>query len=135
MYQPESKERAGTKAPAADRREPARSLRRVTPPVDIYEDQERLYLLADLPGVSTEQVKIDVEKDVLTISAAFVGEGFFPGEAAYSELAPVEYFRAFALGEDLDAARISATMRNGVLELELPKAERAKTKKIKVELA
>jgi HSP20 family molecular chaperone IbpA len=108
-------------------------LRTVAPAVDIYEANDRLHLLADLPGVTTEGVQLDVDKDVLTIRARFTGEVVFKGEPTYSELAPVEYYRAFALGEDLDAARIGATVKNGVLELVLPKAERAKTRKIKIE--
>jgi HSP20 family protein len=111
------------------------AVRTIAPAVDIFEDGDKLYLLADLPGISTDGVRLDVDKDVLTISAKFGGESIFKGEATYSELAPCEYYRAFALGEDLDAARITATMKNGVLELVLPKAERAKTRKIPVNLA
>lgn len=117
---------------AGDARQPART-RTVAPPVDIFEENETLYVVADLPGVGTDGVRLDVDKDVLTISAQFTGEGVFKGEPTYSELAPVTYHRAFALGEDLDPTRIAATMKDGVLELVLPKAERAKTRKIKIE--
>jgi len=112
---------------------PEQKLRTVVPAVDIYGDDDKLCVIADLPGVSTDGVRLDVDRDVLTISAKFTGEGCFRGEPTYSELAPVEYYRAFALSEDLDAARISAVMRNGVLELVIPMAERAKTKKIHVQ--
>lgn len=122
---------ATVEAPAASGAR--RALRKVSPAVDIYEKNETLYIVADMPGVAKDGVKLDVDRDVLTISARFEGEGFLPGKATYSELAPVEYYRAFALGEDLDPARISATLRNGVLELSLPKAERAKTKKIQIQ--
>jgi len=106
-------------------------MRTVAPPVDIYEEGDQLFLLIDLPGVTTDGVRLDVNKDVLTIEATFAGE--LGGEASYSELAPASYYRAFELGDDLDTARINATMRNGVLELVVPKAERAKTKKIQVQ--
>jgi HSP20 family protein len=119
-------------APAGEGQRAEGRLRTVAPAVDIYETKDGLVLLADLPGVSSDAVKIDVQKDVLTISARFTGEGAFPGEPTWSEITPREYYRAFALGDDLDSARIAAAMKNGVLELTLPKAERAKTKKIKV---
>lgn len=119
----------GEKGPAEPR------VRTVAPAVDIYESEDGLTLLADLPGVATDGVKLDVDKDVLTISAKMPVGSALPGEPWYAELAPCEYHRAFALGDELDAARITATMKNGVLELVLPKAERAKTRKIKVEEA
>lgn len=120
--------------PAGAANEAARpALRKVAPAVDIYEQDERLYLVADMPGVASDGVRLDVEKDVLTISATFAGQGFFPGTATYAELSPVEYYRAFSLGEDLDPARISAVLKNGVLQLQIPKAERAKTRKIPIQ--
>jgi HSP20 family protein len=117
----------------APERRPDDSLRVVAPAVDIYEDKDRLVLIADLPGVQTNDIHLDVNKDVLTITAKWTGQGCFTGETVYSELTPVQYYRAFALGDDLDATRISASMRNGVLELVVPKAEKAMTRKIKVE--
>jgi len=108
------------------------SVRRVAPAVDIFEGEDALTLVADLPGVATGDVKLDVERDVLSISARFLAEKVLPGEAVYSELYPCEYYRAFALGDELDASKISAHMKNGVLELKVPKAERAKTRKIAI---
>jgi len=109
------------------------TVRRVAPAVDIYEGEDALTVVADLPGVATEDVKLDVERDVLAISARFLGEKVLPGDSVYSELLPCEYYRAFALGDELDASKISAHMKNGVLELKLPKAERAKTRKITID--
>jgi HSP20 family molecular chaperone IbpA len=121
------------RGPAGAAAEPRAALRKVAPAVDIYEREDGLVLVADLPGVPSDGVGLDIDKDVLTITARFLGGEALPGEATWSELGPREYYRAFALGDDLDAARISATMRNGVLELLLPKAERAKTRKIQVD--
>jgi len=109
-----------------------RPLRKVAPAVDIFEKNETLYIYADVPGVGKDGVTLDVDGDVLTIRGRVEGAEA-PGRATYSERVPVEYYRAFALGEDLDASRVGATLRNGVLELVLPKAERAKTKKIQIQ--
>jgi HSP20 family molecular chaperone IbpA len=111
------------------------ALRRVAPAVDIFERGSALVLLADLPGVASGDVKIDVDKDVLTISARFPADAHAPGTEVHGEIEPREYHRAFDLGPDLDPARITATMKNGVLELALPKAERAIARKIEVKLA
>lgn len=135
MFQ-ETKKKDERSVQSAAEAEAARPpLRTVAPAVDIFETPDGLHLRADLPGVPTGGVKLDVNKDVLTITAKFTGENALPGEPTWSELSPCEYYRAFALGEDLDPARISATMKDGVLDLALPKAERAKTRKIKIEQA
>jgi len=111
------------------------NVRTIAPAVDIYEKEDGLYLLADMPGVPLERIRVDTEKDVLSITGSFEAGTVLTGDPVYTELAPCEYHRAFALGEDLDTARITATLRDGVLELFLPKAARAKVKKIKVEAA
>ena len=129
----QSEHRLNVREGAAAQGDGGHAVRTIAPAVDIYEAADRLHVVADLPGVKTDGVKLDVEKDVLTITASFTGEGVLRGESSYSELTPAEYYRAFALGEDLDPTRITATMKNGVLELVLPKAERAKTKKIQIE--
>ncbi len=116
-------------APVAATEPPVR--RTLTPPVDIYEEKDTLVLTADMPGARPENLKLEVDGDVLHIRATVRGEDH-PGEPFYFEFEPCDYARAFALGDELDASRIGATMKNGVLTLVLPKAEKAKTRRIQV---
>ena len=102
------------------------------PAVDIVETPDELLVLADMPGVTPEGLDIRLEGDVLTI-------GGQPTAAEYEGLKPlhVEYsvggfHRRFTLGETIDRERIKAELRNGVLRLHLPKAERAKARRIEV---
>ncbi len=102
------------------------------PAVDIYEGEDGLVLVADLPGVSSDGLDVRVERDVLAIHGRIDAREARAGEAYHAEIQPADFYRAFALGEDLDAGKIAATLKNGVLTLELPKAERAKTRKIEI---
>lgn len=106
--------------------------RYVSPPVDIYETKEGLMLVADLPGVTAEGLDIQVKDDILTINGRVRPQML--GEPVYCEYELLSFFRQFQLAEDVDTSRITAQLRNGVLELSLPKAEAAKPKTIKVEL-
>lgn len=113
----------------------AKDLRQVAPlvpPVDIVEDAEGILVKADLPGVATENVSIGVEGDTLTIEATVsLGE---PAEIqpVYAEVRAAQYKRSFVLSRDLDTEKIDANLRNGVLTLRVPKAERAKPRRIAV---
>ena len=101
------------------------------PPVDIYETHEGLVVLADLPGVKPEGLSISVEDGTLTI------------EGKYSKVAAVEYierefdlssfYRQFRINEAIDTEKIKAVLKNGVLNLTLPKSEKAKPRQIPVE--
>jgi HSP20 family protein len=107
----------------------------LVPPVDIVEDADGITLKADLPGVSKEGLSIGVEGDTLTVEATVT-----LGEAAhvqpiYAEVRVAQFRRSFVLGNDLDAERIEAGMRNGVLTLRLPKREQAKPRRIEVKAA
>ncbi|MGH7769488.1 MAG: Hsp20/alpha crystallin family protein [Candidatus Binatia bacterium] len=104
--------------------------RTITPPVDIYETQEGLVVLADLPGVSKEGLDVRVENDILTIRGA-AGNGL-PGAPVYHEFELGNYFRQFELSDKVDQSKITAELKHGVLTLKLPKAEEAKPKKIEV---
>ncbi len=117
---------------AGDREATRADERFVSPPVDIYETNEGLVLVADLPGVPAEGLDIQVKDDILTITARVQSQT--PGAPVYREYELVNFFRQFQLSECVDTDRISARLRNGVLELSLPKAEAAKPKAIKVEL-
>lgn len=90
----------------------------VTPAVDIYENTDGLTLLADLPGAGREQLNLGVEQGVLTIEAQ-TGQNY-------------GYYRRFQLPDHLDLEHVQAELKNGVLTLQLPKAEAAKPRKIAV---
>src|SRR5687767_2256735 len=104
----------------------------LVPPVDIAEDKDGITLRADLPGVSRENLAIDVDGETLTIEGAVtLGEtaGIKP---VYSEVRVAQYRRSFVLGRDLDATRIEASLRDGVLTLRVPRSEQSKPRRIEV---
>lgn len=105
------------------------------PATDIYEDENAVTVVADVPGVDDKTVEISLENDVLTIkghTTADTREGFQPLHRGFC---PCEYQRAFTLGADVDRAKIKAQVRNGVLTITLPKAAEAQPRKIAVESA
>ncbi len=123
---------------AADRTatggEPTRSEETyIRPPVDIYEDDRGLVVLADLPGVEPEALDVQVDRRVLTIQAQATHPA--RADAVYREFALTGYFRQFQLPDDVDAAGISAELRHGVLTLRLPRIERAQARRIQVRTA
>ncbi|PJZ53406.1 heat-shock protein [Leptospira adleri] len=102
----------------------------LTPRVDVYSDEENIYLLADLPGVEEKDVQVQIEKDQLSISGKTI-ERNLPGELRYSEYRTGEYRRSFTLTEAVEEEKISAVYKNGVLSLTLPK-RKPQVKKIEV---
>jgi HSP20 family protein len=104
------------------------------PPVDIYETEKELTLLADMPGVVIENVDIDLNDNKLTIrgSSASGEEG---GSTLLREFRCGDYYRQFSLANTIDQGKIEASMKNGVLKVVLPKAEAARPRKIEVRSA
>jgi HSP20 family protein len=102
------------------------------PAVDIWESDEELVLLADVPGVSNDDVEIDLHDDVLTIDARVSPNDYEGLRPLYSEYNVGNYHRRFNLGETIDQSKISAALEEGVLKVTLPKREKAKPRKIKV---
>lgn len=114
--------------------ETTRNIPVYVPAVDIYETEEALTLVADMPGVSTENVDIDIRDDQLTIRGTVTLEG--EGEAVLlREYGVGDYFRQFTLGRIIDQSKIEAAMKNGVLTLTLPKVDKAKPRKVEVKIA
>ena len=111
-------------------KESTRDQHYVSPAVDIFETEDVLTLVADMPGVAKDQLEIDVDQGVLSISAS-TSNGF-KGESIYREFRPSGYYRQFKLLDEFDTSRAEAELKNGVLTLKLPKAESAKPKKIAV---
>lgn len=102
-----------------------------TPAVDIYETQDNLVLLADLPGVTREDLTIKLDDEVLTIEGAAHASAA-PGQHLLTEYISGTFYRQFTVGEAINREKIDAKLKNGVLELVLPKAEKAKPKRIEV---
>ncbi len=101
------------------------------PAVDIYESDNALTLLADMPGVPIDKIDIDLDSDQLTIRGT-VDQGEQKGKVILREYAYGDYYRQFTLSSDIDRGKIQASMKDGVLKLVLPKAEAAKPRKITV---
>ncbi len=102
------------------------------PPVDIYETPEGLTVVADVAGVSRENLKIVVMDDILTLQGR--SQDYLPGAPVHREFQLVNFFRQFQLTDSVDSSKISAELRHGVLTLHLPKAEQSKPKRIEVKV-
>ena len=115
--------------------EKTRPGRYFVPDVDIWEDEQGLRLWADMPGVTEKDVDVVLKDNVLTITGNVDAEIYNQLSPVYTEYNVGNYYRQFALNEHIDDRRIQARMRNGVLEVELPKREEAKPRKIEVRSA
>ncbi len=113
-----------------DTREETRML---TPPVDIFETESGLVVVADLPGVEKDTIDVNVEKNVLTLKAT-------PTHQLNETLARQEYqllpfFRQFQLSDAVDQSKISAEMKYGVLTIHLPRVAEQQPRKITVKVS
>jgi HSP20 family molecular chaperone IbpA len=103
-----------------------------TPAVDIFETDKEITLLADMPGVSPDDISIDLREGVLTLSGDVK-----PWEGSDESDVRIEfeigkYYRQFTLSEVIDQAKIEAKLEDGVLRLVMPKAEKAMPRRIEV---
>ncbi len=100
--------------------------------IDIHEGPDGLVLEADLPGVTDQSLDVQLEENVLSLHAtvdAKLPEGLRP---LYLEFTPTAFARSFILSDEVDRTRISASLQHGVVRSSLPRAERAKTRRIEV---
>lgn len=104
----------------------------VIPPVDVFEDESGITLLADLPGVSRERLGVRVDGDSLLIEGTVDVAGPKDMDIVYGEAQVPAYRREFTLSRELDASRIEAQLKDGVLRLSIPKAEEARPRRIEV---
>ena len=104
------------------------------PDVDILEERDAFVIHADMPGASEETVDVQLEKGLLTLHARLAEP---PSEARtlYAEYRDGSYFREFRLSEDIEAESVSARMKDGVLELRLPKSAAKRPRRISVQAA
>jgi HSP20 family molecular chaperone IbpA len=105
------------------------------PRTDIYETQDNIVLLVDMPGVAPDAVDITLEKRTLAIRSYAKDQPHQNYRQAYAEYGSGDYERIFTVSEDIDRDSIEASQKNGVLRLVLPKAAPAKARKIQLKLA
>jgi HSP20 family molecular chaperone IbpA len=113
---------------------PERAYRRrsFAPPVDVYENADEILIVADIPGVSAEDISLQVEKDTLTLTAKGKSLHSENARALALELAEVDYERTFRLPPGIDGDRIAAEAQRGTLLVHLPKAPEANPRKVLV---
>jgi HSP20 family protein len=112
--------------------EQTRPGRYYVPDVNIYEFEDSLKLWADMPGVKENDVNVTLKDGVLTIVGQVATEMYAGLRPTYTEYNVGNYHREFVLNEDIDESKIRAILRNGVLEVQLPKKEKAKPRQIEV---
>jgi HSP20 family molecular chaperone IbpA len=103
-----------------------------TPDVDIFETENKITLLADMPGVKSEDLTIDLRENTLTLSGEVAPLQSAEECAVFSEYEVGKYYRQFTLAEVIDQSKIDAQLKDGVLHLSLPKVEKATPRKIAV---
>ncbi len=106
------------------------------PPVDIFQDQDNLVLRAEVPGVDKDHIDVRVENGVLTLQGDRKTETDLDDKNAFRrERIFGRFARSFTLPTTVDATRITAKYRDGLLEIVLPKAEAAKPKRVEIQAA
>ena len=105
------------------------------PPVDIYEDANRLVLKLEVPGISQEDLQIDLENQTLTVK----GERKFVNDEKEENFHRIErrygnFVRSFTLPSTIETESAQANYENGVLAITLPKKEAAKPKQVKIQI-
>jgi HSP20 family protein len=112
--------------------ERTRETRCFIPRADIYETENEISVIVDLPGVDKNSLEISLEKNILKINGYVSQEDPEGYSLAFAEYQIGDYERSFRLSNQIDQNKIDATINDGVLKLRLPKAEAAKSRKIAV---
>jgi HSP20 family protein len=100
------------------------------PYTDVYETEEALTLVMEMPGVDREAVEIELKEDVLRVEGKIDSSKYEGMEPVYTEYNVGHYARSFALSDRVDQEHISAQLEDGVLTLTLPKAAEARPRRI-----
>jgi len=102
------------------------------PDTDVYESSDMIQILCDMPGVPQDNVSVSMENNVLLVKGSqqeCPREGY---DCLHCGFSPGVFKRSFSIFSDIDTGGISAKINNGVLTVRLPKAEKAKARKIQV---
>ncbi len=124
-----------TEKPVVKRSERPEDVQTLLPQVDVFENKDGILLIADMPGVPKDKLELRVENDTLLIEGEIAPDTPEGMEAVYAEVRLARYRRAFSLSAELDTSRIDAQLRDGVLNLRIPKHAYAQPRKIEVKVA
>ena len=102
------------------------------PPVDIYEDNEGITLMADMPGVSRDRLNIEVDKDMLLVEGDARIDMPEDMEPLYADVRTTRYRRSFSLSGELETGQIDASLKDGVLSVRIPKRAEVRPRRIEV---
>jgi HSP20 family protein len=103
-----------------------------TTKIDVIEHDEKLEVLAEVPGYSKEDIKVEYEKGYLSITGEVKREKESDKKYLHKEIGSRSFARRFYLGTSIDKANISATFKDGILKIDLPKNEEEKFKQIEI---
>lgn len=103
------------------------------PDIDIYETADALWLWADMPGVDEKSIEIGLNEGVLSLEGSVAVAEYEGLRPAYTEYNVGNFSRRLSVSDAIDAENITARVKDGVLELKLPKSERLKARKIPVQ--
>lgn len=115
----------------ADQAEALNERPTIAPAVDIYENKDELLLIADMPGVAPEGLKLNLEKMELTLEGKR-SDLQAPGKALAAETGSFDYKRSFRLPHGIASEQITAELSNGILRIHLPKAPGQKPRTIPI---
>ena len=110
--------------------QPARPM--FTPPIDIYESDEGLVLVADLPGVTINTLELQVQDNKLTLLGRVTPSVPPEAKLLHKEYDEGDFLRSFILSDEVAHERITAKLNSGVLEVVLPKAAKTQPRRIQV---
>ena len=102
------------------------------PSADIYETEDALAVVMEMPGVEKKDLSVALENDVLSVDGRIDFNKYKDMEPVYTEYNVGHYARSFALSNKVDQEKISANLEDGVLTLTLPKARHAQPRKIAI---
>ena len=129
-----TRERASVQTQAGDkaREKPREEEFALVPPVDIFEDKHGITVQGEMPGVSKERLKVQADRNSLTIEGDVAIDMPQEMEALYADVRSTRYRRSFVLSGELETDRIEANLKDGLLTVQIPKRAEFRPRKIEV---
>jgi len=128
----ETRKDVANQQPGSVERRPREEEPALRPPVDIFEDENGITVQAEMPGVSKDQLIVQADRNNLLIEGEMAIDMPTGMEAMYADVQSTRYARSFALSTELDAERIEANLKDGVLTVRIPKRTEHRARRIEV---